>query len=229
MGCGRSARTIEHGIKRVAHLRLKKVAYAAIPRATRIRRSYRRGDLGQQSRRDEIAVVCAGPRQMGASVRGVVHAEHDLAGKQPLDPQIPHVNVGVSRRRRAQIVRVRITPVRKLAVLRTLRTAKASRKRILQGRGLGGEIVVRKKQVRGLAGTPRRDTGSLWPGSFRNRCRPRPAPPSADRVGTRNPASAQRLSSRSEPSSCSTSGIALCRATASTTGNLPAAASPRVR
>ena len=30
MGSGRRARSIEHGIKRVAHLRLKKVAYAAI-------------------------------------------------------------------------------------------------------------------------------------------------------------------------------------------------------
>ena len=139
------------GIERVAHLRLKKVAYAAIRDASRIRRSYRRGDLGQQSRRDERAVVCASPRQMRASVGGVVHAEHDLAGEHPLDSQIPHVNVGVSRRRRAQIVRVLITPVRKLAVLRTLRTGKAPRKRIRQGRGLGGEIVVRKKQVRRLA------------------------------------------------------------------------------
>src|SRR5579872_1816940 len=88
---------------------------------------------------------------MRTSVGGIVHPEHDLAGEQPLDSYIPLVDVGISRCRRAQIVGVLITPVRKLAVLSTLRTGKASRKRILQGCGLGGEIVVGKKHVRGLA------------------------------------------------------------------------------
>src|SRR5579862_6127263 len=56
---------------------------------------------------------------------------------------------------------------------------------------------------------PIRDIGSLWPGSFRNRSPLHHAPLSADRVGTRSQASAPRLSDTSEPSSCSTSEIAL--------------------
>ena len=61
MGSGRRARGIEHGIKRVAHLRLEKVAYAAICQASSVRRSDSSRNLGQQCRRDVIAVVGAGP------------------------------------------------------------------------------------------------------------------------------------------------------------------------
>ena len=77
---------------------------------------------------------------MRAPVGGVVDAEHDLAGKQTLDSDIPLVDVGVASRGRAEIVRVLISPVRKLAVLRALRTGKASREWILKGCGLGGEL-----------------------------------------------------------------------------------------
>ena len=39
---------------------------------------------------------------MGAPIGNVVHTEHDLAGQLALDSQIPLINVGVSRRGRAQ-------------------------------------------------------------------------------------------------------------------------------
>ena len=79
----------------------KEVADTAILQAGRIGRNDRRCNLPQQCRRDEILIVGARPGQMGASIGGVVDAEHNLAGEQPLDSYIPLVNVGVARRRRA--------------------------------------------------------------------------------------------------------------------------------
>src|SRR5271170_5851749 len=96
---------------------------------------------------------------MRAAAGNVVGAKHDLAGQLSLHSQIPLVNVGVPRRGIAQIVRVLIAPVRKLAVLLALRTSKTAGKRVCQSRsrGTGGaaiatdKIVVGKKQVGRLA------------------------------------------------------------------------------
>jgi hypothetical protein len=87
---------------------------------------------------------------MVGAIGNVVHAEHDLARQLPLESQIPLVNVGVSRRGRAQVVIVGIPPIRQCAILRALRTGKAGGKRIFQGCGLVPEIVVCKEHRGGL-------------------------------------------------------------------------------
>jgi hypothetical protein len=63
---------------------------------------------------------------VSASVRGVIDTQNNLAGQQPLNPDVPLIKLGITGRRRAQVVRVLVTPVRKLSVLRALRTGEAA-------------------------------------------------------------------------------------------------------
>src|SRR5580700_586263 len=82
---------------------------------------------------------------MRGPVGNIIHAQYDLAGQLPLESKIPLVNVGVSRRRRAQVVIVAVPPVRQCPILLVLRTGETGGKRILQGRRLGRKIGIGKE------------------------------------------------------------------------------------
>ena len=90
---------------------------------------------------------------MVGAIGNVVHAEHDLARQLPLESQIPLVNVGVSRRGRAQVVIVGIPPIRQCAILRALRTGKAGGKRVGHGGNEGLTAVERRHHIRVLGET----------------------------------------------------------------------------
>src|SRR5579864_3756865 len=73
---------------------------------------------------------------MIAAVGGVVHSDYDLAWQQPLNSQVPLVDIGILRLRSAQVIAIGKTPLSQLAICLALGRRRALivavRKRIAQ-------------------------------------------------------------------------------------------------
>ena len=82
---------------------------------------------------------------MGAAIRRVVDAYHNLAGQQSLDSQVPLEDVRILRFGRPQVICIRIAPFCQLAVLHSLRAGQAAGKRISKARGARIKVVLREK------------------------------------------------------------------------------------
>ena len=79
------------------------------------------------------------------------HSQDNLTGQLALDSQVPLVDLGISRRVRAQVVIVGVAPICERAILLTLRARKTAWKRVLQRCRLRCKIIVRKEHRGGLA------------------------------------------------------------------------------
>src|SRR5215472_1346590 len=67
---------------------------------------------------------------MGTSVGRVVDSDHDLAGQQMLNAQVPLVDVSVLGFCRSQVVAIGVAPLRQLAIDLVLRAGQPEGKRI---------------------------------------------------------------------------------------------------
>src|SRR6266536_1435261 len=70
----------------------------------------------------------AGPGQMRAAVRRVVHADHDLSREHVLNPEVPLIDLGIARRPSVQIAGITKSPLCHLAVGGPLRSRQTTRK-----------------------------------------------------------------------------------------------------
>src|SRR5262249_47785061 len=141
-----TARSAEQGTERIGHWREQGIGWGTCSSDREKIRVL--NEFGEESGRDEIAVARTGvsaKRKVVAAVCGVVHAYYDLTGQQPLDSEVPLIDVGILRLRSAQVVAIAKTPLSQFAVFLALWRGRtltvAVRKRIGQGCRAGVEVV----------------------------------------------------------------------------------------
>ena len=83
---------------------------------------------------------------MVAAISRIVDANHYLTPQQPLDTEIPLEDVRILRRRSAEIITVRVTPLRReITVLLPLRASQSAGEWIGECRGAGIKVILREK------------------------------------------------------------------------------------